>query len=118
MNVGFAEALLVLRAWATDRALVRCELRFRVLAATFDARVLSVTDQELRLLSDDERSQLTLPLRSDFTCAYGDLRTALIGGHTYESNLLLLFPYAGDPTEADAIHLAKIIGIDAQGTTH
>ena len=108
MRAGRDEALSIFRTWATDGVVIRCELRFRALAATFCARVRAVSDAELSLLSDDRWTELVLPLREDFTFGYGDMRTFPREGETFERILIAFFPYDGDPADSDHIAFAEL----------
>jgi hypothetical protein len=108
MRAGRDEALSIFRTWAVDGALIRCELRFRTLVATFRARVREVSDTRLSLLSDDRWTEFGLPLREDFTFEYGDMRNFPHEGETFERILLVFFPYAGDPADSDHIVFAEL----------
>ena len=73
MRVGREDVLTMFRVWKSDRVLLRCDLHFGMFAACFRARVMNVSNEEIRLLSDDSFSELTLRiLNLDFR--YGDPR--------------------------------------------
>lgn len=98
---------MILRTWAEDKSLLRCELRFADFAAAFDARVTGATDTELRLMADNRRSELTLRLRDDFTFAYNDMREP--PSNKYVRMIVVFYPYIGDPADADIIVLGEMI---------
>lgn len=54
IEVSHEEVRAIFRTWAEDRALIRLELRFSVLASSCLARVRAVTDAEVSFASDDK----------------------------------------------------------------
>jgi hypothetical protein len=107
-NIGLAEALLLLRTWAEDKTLVRCELLLGSLAAGFRGRAVAASGTEFRLMSDDTWTELTLPLRAGFRFGYTDMRDSPEHSSQFDNLLVVFFPYHGDPDQADKIVLYEI----------
>jgi hypothetical protein len=72
--VSHTEALNLVRTWKVNGALIRVEFCFRILAATFRARVADVSDAQLTFVSDDKLAELVLPVPPVATFQYLDLR--------------------------------------------
>jgi hypothetical protein len=117
MSVGRDDALAIFRTWAEDEVLIRCELRFRTLAATFRGRVLEASDSRLHVVSDDTWTEFVLPLREDFEFAYGDLRDFPVEGEMFARILIAFFPPVGDPAESDHIAFAEFKDPPTQSPT-
>lgn len=107
MRARRSEALDVFRTWLIDKALLRCELRLSNVVATLKVRLTDVSDTQIALLSDDNRSQMVLPLRKDFSFGYGDARLCPTATHEFVRILVLFFPSAGGPATADAVVFAE-----------
>jgi hypothetical protein len=105
--MGRDDALSMLRLWRDDGVLIRCDLKFRALAAIFWSRVVAVSDTEVRFL-DEDRGELVLPLRADFTFSYGDMRAFPRFANKYRRGFVVLFPFEGDSGDADTILFAEL----------
>lgn len=112
--IGKAEALSLCREWLARRALVRIEMFFSTHAASFFLRLTSVSDEELRFLSDDRTAEFVVRLREDYTFGYVDMRFQSQPHDGLVQSLVLLFPYSGDPKQADTIGFAEV----EQPSTH
>jgi hypothetical protein len=107
MRIARNEALSMLRSWGDDDVLIRCELRFRALAAVLWSRVVSVSDTEARFL-DADRGELVLLLRADLTFLYGDTRSfPHLARKKYRRGFVVLLPSKDDPAHADTIVFAE-----------
>lgn len=73
MRAGREDVLNIFRVWKLDGVLLLCSFQFRTFAACIRARVIDVSDEEIRMLSDDTFSEFTLRITNlDF--GYGDPR--------------------------------------------
>ena len=73
VRVGREDVLNMFRVWKLDGVLILCSFQFRTFAACMRARVIEFSDGEIRMLSDDTFSELTLRINNlDFR--YGDPR--------------------------------------------
>lgn len=112
-SIGRDDALLMFNTWAADNTLVRCELRFADFALSFDARFVVSINDELRLISDDARSELMLRLRSDFIFGYTDTREP--PSEKYVRVVTVFYPYDEDPADANMIVFAEIAERETDG---
>lgn len=87
----------MLRKWESERALLVCNLSLRVLAAAFRGRLFAVSSDELRLVSDDEFSELTFPLSDKFSYGYGEPRDIPEEAKLYISTLVVHLTDEDDP---------------------
>lgn len=108
MRAGRDDVLVLFRTWAEDRCLVRCELRFERLAATFRGRVVGASESQLHVLAEDKWTELVLSIRDDLEFAYGDMRDFPDEAEKFERGIIVFFPYDGDPADSDHIVLAEI----------
>lgn len=104
MRVGRDEALDIFRKWFSERSLLRCDFEFAMVAATFRARVVFVSADEIKFLSDDRSSEMALLLKDDFTFGYGEPRGFPEEAGIFESVLVLLAP-----DDKDRIAFTQII---------
>jgi hypothetical protein len=112
MRTGRSDAMLLLSKWLTDRSLLLCEGSFSKFAFSLNARILSINDQELRILSDDTFSELTLSFTPEMEFGYGDSRHTSENERQYESCLVVFFgplPQEGSP---DTIAIAPIAPLE------
>ena len=105
--VSHTEALNLVRTWKAKGALIRIEFRFRILIATFRARVADVSDAQLTFVSDDKLAELVLPVPLVATFQYLDLRESL--ARDLGRMLVLLYPFVPDPNESDQVVFAEIV---------
>jgi hypothetical protein len=108
-KMGREEVMLMFRAWREDRAMLRCEFSFPDFAAALEARVVEVSDAELRLEAEDESAGLTLRLRPDFVFWYMDMRQSPQEAKNLVRMVTVIYPYEGDVSNADYIALAEMI---------
>lgn len=105
-SIGLSEAVLILRGWVDDSALVRCELQFSTHAAGFLGRAVEASETRFRLMSDDTETELVLPIRAGFTFGYTDMRDGPPEDTAKYDGLMVVFlPYVDDPGDADRIVL-------------
>ena len=109
MRTGRADAVAIFDTWRADRALLRVEFVFTLLAATFRARMVGASDAEIRLMADDTWAELVFPLRDDFAFGYADMRDAPEEADLFVRGIMIFFPYEGDPEQADRIVLAELV---------
>jgi len=64
MRAGLPEELDLLREWLCERKFLRCEFVLSEFSGSFRARIVSLTDEQMRLQSDDESSEMDIGLRS------------------------------------------------------
>lgn len=64
--------------------------------------------ERLRFMSDDRWSEVDLPLRTDFTFAYTDMRDFPEEGKEFEHMVVLFFPYKGDPNDAEQVVITEL----------
>lgn len=113
MRLGREEQVTLFRAWLDDAALLRVELRFKVLAATFRARITCAEEAELRFMSDDSNSELVLPVPPDAEFRYLDMRDYPEEAKEFVRMVVMFFPYDNDPGAADQLVFAEVIeGLD------
>jgi hypothetical protein len=70
-------------------------------------RLSYVSDGYVALLSDDNGSELIVPLRPDFSFGYGDARLCQTQTADFVRMLVLFFPSPGGPATADAVVFAE-----------
>jgi hypothetical protein len=72
MRAGPPEAFDLLREWLCERKLLRCEFVLSEFSGSFRARIVSLTDEQMRLQSDDNFSEMDIGLRSILEFKYGE----------------------------------------------
>jgi hypothetical protein len=100
--------MLLLSKWLTDRSLLLCEGSFSKFAFSLNARILSINDQELRILSDDTLSELTLSFTPEMEFGYGDSRRTSENEKQYESCLVVFFGPLLQEGSPDTIAIAPV----------
>lgn len=108
MRAGRSEALDIFNKWLTERTLLRCDLLFLEFAACFRGRIVSLTDDRVRVLSDDTFSELDLPLTPELNFGYGEPRS---GPENLEfSGTLIVFMAELPPTgDVDTVCFLEIV---------
>lgn len=101
------DALAMFRTWLADRALIRIEFRFRLFAATFRARVITVAEASVAFMADDRLAELVLPLPPDVRFRFLDLR-GFPEEKDFERMLVMFYPVGPDPDKWDQIVFAEV----------
>jgi hypothetical protein len=91
MRTGRSEAVDLFRKWFADKFLLRCEGSFLKFSFSLRGRILSVDDEELRILADDYLSELVLRFTPDLEFGYVDSRQVTGAEKQYESCLTIFF---------------------------
>jgi hypothetical protein len=108
MQPGRDEAMSIFRTWAEDRAMLRCDVSFRVLAARLSARIVSASDNDIRLLSEEPPIELALRIVPGCEFAYGDMRSEARLSHTFIRTLIVFLPPVGEPGDGDYVSFVEI----------
>jgi hypothetical protein len=107
INVGRSDALDQLRSWLESGAALRCDLSFRRAAASLRSKVREISDDELRLASDDGASELTIRL-TEATFGYKNPRDFPEERAEFARGLVIFLPpIAADGTQ-DFVALLKL----------
>lgn len=107
--MGRNEALALLRSWADKGALLKCDVEVERVALCLRARIASLGDSTVRLLSDDTLSEIALPLAADLTFAIGDFRRAAPDeAELYDMFLTIFIPTPHAPDSPDSIVLMEV----------
>ena len=91
MRVGRSEAVDLLRKWRSEESLLRCDISLSRFAALFRVRVFLVDAVDVRLLSDDMTSEMTLRLSDDMEFEYEDPRGFPEDTAFFDSSLIMRF---------------------------
>ena len=104
------EALDIFRKWSADKSLVRCEGRFSNFAFSSNGRIFSVTDDEMKIMSDDTLSEVVVAFSSEVHFGYADNRAVTGVGKNYDSCLVVFFGPVPDEGigEPDTISIAAL----------
>jgi len=89
MKTGKCEALDMFSKYLSEGTLLRCYVRCSTYRAAFVGRIRTVSDDGIRLSSDDCQSELELPLSSDLQYGYGDSRNSPTELPVYDGHLLV-----------------------------
>ena len=107
VRMGRSEALDIIRGWREDGMLVRVEGRLRLFAFNLAGRVLSVAEDEVRILAADTRSEFVLRLTEDLHYAYGDNRIVDGIAKQYRDAIVVFFePIPDEGYDVDNVCLA------------
>jgi hypothetical protein len=106
MRIGLPEAVDLFRKWFEDKSVVRCEGSFSMFAFSLDGRIVSVSEDEVRIISEDTGSELILRLSaSEF--GYADSRGVTgIEGEKYDSCVVLFYNEKRPEGPPDTIAIA------------
>jgi hypothetical protein len=108
VRIGRSEAMLLFSKWLSDKSLLVCEGSFSKFVFSLRAHMLSVNDDELRMLSADTHSELVLRLTAEMEFGFGDFRNAPESEKQYESCVIVFFgPVAHEGTQ-DSIAIAVL----------
>jgi len=88
------------RKWSSDESTVRCEGNFPMYAFSSNGRIVKVDDGELRVMSDDMRSELIIKLSPELDFHYADSRHVTGVAKQYDSCVVMFF----SPIEAEGPH--------------
>jgi hypothetical protein len=91
VRVGREEAVDIFRKWFSERSLLRCDMAFSRLAATFRVRVAFVSRDEVKFISDDTTSEMALLLEDDLVFGYGEPRGFPEEAGVFDCALVLFF---------------------------
>jgi hypothetical protein len=106
VRAGLEEALVMFRVWQSDRALLRCDFLLTKFAACLRARVIDVSDDKVRLLSDDSFSEVVLPLSAELDFEYADSRDFPEEVAVFKRGLVVFFP---GPRKPDKVLFLEVI---------
>jgi hypothetical protein len=101
------EAFDILRKWQDEKSVVRLQASFPLFAFGLWGRILSMTDNELRVMSDDTKSEITLRLTPGLEFAYGDDRMVMGEEKKFSACLVMLFNTDSEPFDTVAIAALK-----------
>ena len=105
MKTERSEAVDLFRKWSSVGTVIHCQGSLPLMVFSLDAKVLLADDHEVRLISDDTRSQLVLRLRPEMEFGYLDSRQ--VTGQEAADFEHCLVAYLGPITEeGDTDHLA------------
>lgn len=71
--------------------------------------MVAVSESEIRVMSDDTRSELVLPIREDFEFGYGDMRHHPQHADEFDKILIVFFPFKDNAHKADIIVFTEIV---------
>jgi len=74
MEMTRLEAIDIFRGWLSEGAWLRCVFEFSRFTAFLRGRVVEVSEESIRILSDDTFSELALGLDSVWRFGYGEPR--------------------------------------------
>ena len=109
MKAGRNEALDVVRKWLSERALLQCNLDLRRIAVVFQARVRAISDDQIKLLSDDTTSEFVLLLAADFEFAYVEPRRSSGDVKAAVSGLVIFLSPTGPGRDPDVVTLTELV---------
>ena len=108
MRAGRSEVIDLFSKWFADKSLVRCEGNFSKVAFSLRGRIFSISDQELKILSDDRASELVVRFAPEMEFGYGDFRNAPPTEKQYESCVVIFFSPVPPVGEPDTIAVAAL----------
>jgi hypothetical protein len=88
--------------------LLRCDFGFSTFAACLKGRLLAVENDEIKLISDDSESELTLRLTPEMEFGYGDSRQSPEDAELYVSGLVIFLGELTDENDPDTISFAEM----------
>jgi len=103
MRTGRSEALDMFRKWFSEKPIVRCDLVFGRLRSSLRGRIASLSEMELRLVSDDKRSEFALLIGPDLEFGYGEPRPPIPGEEPTECALIVFLPTWKSPQDHECI---------------
>ncbi len=109
MRIGRGEAIDIFRKWLAEGLTVRWQgTLFTAVAFSSSAKIVSVSDQELRLATDDFGSELVVRLDGVVGFGYGDSRIAPEDGKKYDECVVLFFDPVLEQNDPARILLAAL----------
>jgi hypothetical protein len=72
MSTEQPEVFDLLRRWLCERTLLKCDFALSEFTGSIRARIVALTDQQMRLQSDDKFSEMDFWLRSILEFEYGE----------------------------------------------
>jgi len=102
VRVGHQEAFLIFRKWLSEATFLRCRIDFPCFSASCRGRLAEVSDEGLRLFSDDTFTEVALLFKDDteFDCSEAG------GEHGF--GVLIVFDLRAEGP-ADTVALFEII---------
>jgi hypothetical protein len=91
VNVDRSEAFDMFKKWGAERSLIRCRAVVRWFRVSFSARVVKLSASRVIFASDDQQTQLILPLNDDVRYEYGDSRHFPEDDEKYDSVMVAYF---------------------------
>ncbi len=110
MRAARSEALDLFRKWSSEGLAVRCQGSVATFAFSLSGYIQSVSDDELRIFSEDVRSEVVLKLKPEMVFGYADSRTVSGVAKKYESCIIVFFGPVPDEGEPDSIAFAAVGG--------
>jgi len=107
MRVGRDEAFDIFRKWLSEETLLECTFFFPTFRSRFRARLRELSDDELKLWSDDTTSELALRVTPSMAFAYGDLRN-LEAPERFEGFIAIIFRFDTGGKESDFISFTEV----------
>jgi hypothetical protein len=108
VRIGRSDAMLLFSKWLSDKSLLACEGSFSNFVFSLRACMLSVNDEELRMLSDDTHSELVLRFTPEMEFGFGDSRNAPESEKKYESCVIVFFGTVSHEGTQDSIAIAVV----------
>ena len=87
---------------------MQCYFTFRDYTACLVGRIYFLSDDEIKVTSDDKKSELALALRPWMSFGYGDPRNFPEEALEYESTLLVFFEEPPEKGEPDKIAFLEL----------
>ena len=107
MRIGRAEAMDLFRKWLSERALLRCDFLLSEFAACFRGRIVSLSAERGKMLSDDTFCELDFPLAPTLEFGYGEPRD-FAERREFAGALVAFFPKREGETEAGEVCFLEI----------
>jgi|ERR1017187_299063 hypothetical protein len=108
MRAGNAEAFDLFRKWLSEETLIECKLNFPLFRSRFRARVREISSGNLKLWSDDTKSELALRIEPWMEFGYGDA-CGVEGPDRFEGLLMVFFRVGVEGEEADFISFTEVV---------
>jgi hypothetical protein len=105
---GRQEAIDLFRKWSIDKSLVRCQGSFSNFAFSSNGRILVVTDEEIRMMSDDTKSEVVVSFAPEMHFGYADSRNVTGVAKNYDSCLMIFFGPIPADQDPDSISFAAV----------
>lgn len=108
MRAGRSEVIDIFRRWSSDEVLVRWQGTFAKFAFSSWGYILSANDGELRVASNDMKSELVVNLGDELEFDYADSRTVTGEEKKFEECIIIIFECRDEGEKPDLIALAAL----------